>query len=537
MEEIESALGSVVGQLSDQNYAHSAAFYRLWFDIGQTYPEISSDHISEAIWNNRGTGSMNTHYGKFIHSTAPLIARLASDVASDNLLATGLQSRLSTRSLHEFFRNNLNLADGHTGIVSFYTDANFIAHWANLGYVEEAAIHNHILQSLIFHPTLYDHQADALIILFKLAGATFEAYADSLVIDRCFELLKRHSYSSPYPSYDRRYKDYVQPRTELVQVSASRTTRCDYRVEEGFQEVVGLRERGWEGLPPPPASTSGRANPAGANQRDPAATPVATSLGLPNRDLEPQPPPSEPVTASETGGIPESPVTPVAPSPSITIATLSDFTVADVSDDENTSDGEPPIDPTTVVPHETFYLEDGNAEVLCGNTLFRVHTTILFFHSPALRRMFAQTNLATAESPNGCPRILSTDTARDFATLLKTIYLPGFVALPACRSVVQLTDCPSADSLNGTQYQISLHFLPSSASRGSTRCPPSDPSYSRLSATLTLRPSRDSGLPSRLERASSPDGLLTRTRSSTSSSSRGSRRHCPWHTTWRPNGV
>ena len=84
----------------------------------------------------------------------------------------------------------------------------------------------------------------------------------------------------------------------------------------------------------------------------------------------------------------------------------------------------------TVAPHDTFYLEDGNAEVLCGNTLFRVHTTILFFHSPALRQMFSQTNLATAGSPNGCPRISSTDTARDFATLLKMVYLPGFVAPP-----------------------------------------------------------------------------------------------------------
>ena len=43
--------------------------------------------------------------------------------------------------------------------------------------------------------------------------------------------------------------------------------------------------------------------------------------------------------------------------------------------------------------------------------------------------MFAKTSLATAESPNGCPRILSSDTAKDFATLLKMIYLPGFAAL------------------------------------------------------------------------------------------------------------
>jgi hypothetical protein len=142
-------------------------------------------------------------------------------------------------------------------------------------------------------------------------------------------------------------------------------------------------------------------------------------LGLPNRDLGsqiPQPPPLESVTTPEADTIPPSPVT---QSPSISIASLSDFTIADNSDDES------PIDPTAVALHETFYFEDGNVEMLCGNTLFRVHISVLSLHSPALRRIFTQTSLATAESPNGCPRILSSDPAEDFATLLKAIYLPG----------------------------------------------------------------------------------------------------------------
>jgi len=146
----------------------------------------------------------------------------------------------------------------------------------------------------------------------------------------------------------------------------------------------------------------------------------------------------------------EPPVTPVALSPSISIATLSDFTPADASDDEppvdssitDTSNNNLPSDPTAVVPHGTFYFEDDSVEVLCGNTLFRVHTTILSLHSPALRRMFAPTRLATAESPNGCPRIRSSDTAADFATLLKMIYFPGFVAPPACHQVPLTPICP-----------------------------------------------------------------------------------------------
>ena len=213
-----------------------------------------------------------------------------------------------------------------------------------------------------------------------------------------------------------------------------------HRAKTNFQEVLALRESGWEGLPPPPIFTASGLGPTGVNQGDTAATPVALSLGLPNRDPEPQIPPPLPlesVTTLVPETTPESPVTSVTQSPSISIATLSDFRTADTTDDEfpidptptDTSDEEPPIDHMAIAQHNTFYLEDGNVEVLCGNSLFRVHTTILSFHSPALRRIFAQTNLAAAESPNGCPRILSSDTAKDFATLLKMIYFPGFVAL------------------------------------------------------------------------------------------------------------
>ncbi|KAF9646048.1 hypothetical protein BDM02DRAFT_3271266 [Thelephora ganbajun] len=395
MSEIKDRLGWV-GVLSDQAYEQSFAFYRLWFNVGHTYSQIPSDKVFDAIWNQRLSSALDPEHGKLIHPTAHLILRFASDAELDHILAphsARLQSRLCARSLRQFFEDNLvgvrRKDEGYSKCGNIAADTNLIAHWANIGYVAETAIRDHILQSLISHPKLYDHQADALIILFKLAGATFEAYADPSVVDRCFELLKEH-YSN------NRYKN------KLV------------------QEVVELRERGWEGLPPPPVFATGIPKPTGANQNDPAATPIVTSLGLPSRDPEPQipqPPPLEPATDPETEAIPVSPVT---QSPSISIATLSDFTTADTSDDES------PTDPTVITPHDTFYFEDGNIEVLCGSTLFRVHTSILSLHSPTLRRMFAQASLAVADSPNGCPRILSSDTAADFSILLKVIYLPGF---------------------------------------------------------------------------------------------------------------
>jgi len=198
-----------------------------------------------------------------------------------------------------------------------------------------------------------------------------------------------------------------------------------------LQEVIKLRECGWEGLPPTPVFKTWEPKATGADEKDPAATPVATSLGLPNRDIEPpQPPPPEPITTPEMDTIPGSPV---AHSPSISISALSDFTIADTSDDES------PLDPTAITPHDTFYLDDGNIEILCGNTLFRVHASTLSFHSVVLSQMFAKSNLASAESPNGCPRIVSSDTATDFATLLKVVYLPVYATLLLCQSVVLLT--------------------------------------------------------------------------------------------------
>ena len=203
MSEIEIALGSTVGDLSDQNYAQSLAFYRLWLDIGQNYYQISSDRISGIIWNNRGANLTSPGQGKLIHPTSHLVVRFASDTESGHLLTThssGLQSHPCARSLREFFARNLQIArqDSSSYNGAFCTDVNLIAHWANLGYVEEAVICNHILQSLISHPKLHDHQADALVILFTLAGPTFDAYAEPSVVDRCFHLLKSHTYFNPY---------------------------------------------------------------------------------------------------------------------------------------------------------------------------------------------------------------------------------------------------------------------------------------------------------------------------------------------------
>ena len=231
MENLEDILDLLVYKLSDQNYTQSFTVYRFWFDIGQTYCQLPSSQIFGNIWRNiTAKSSINPRQGRLIHSTAHLAVRFATDAESDGVLADhsfGLRNRLGASSLLQFFSNNLrNIWSKQSGRSTvdeseLCVDANFVAHWANLGHVEEAAIRHRILQSLISYPEFYDHQADALIILFRLAGATFEAYADPSVVDRCFELLKVHY-----------CRDEIK--RKLVQVRVLHPVMGGHQIEESF---------------------------------------------------------------------------------------------------------------------------------------------------------------------------------------------------------------------------------------------------------------------------------------------------------------
>ena len=107
-------------------------------------------------------------------------------------------------------------------------------------------------------------------------------------------------------------------------------------------------------------------------------------------------------------------------SPTLSISTISDLTPTELGEDVDESDGG-----EMITHHDTFYFEDGNVEIMCGHTLFRVHSTTISFSSPKLLEILSRPALLHAPTPEGCPRITVTDTAQDFAVLLKMIYTPG----------------------------------------------------------------------------------------------------------------
>ena len=107
-------------------------------------------------------------------------------------------------------------------------------------------------------------------------------------------------------------------------------------------------------------------------------------------------------------------------SPTLSISTISDLTPTELGEDIEHASEE-----SEATHHDTFYFEDGNVEIICGDTIFRVHSPILSFSSPKLRDILSQRALLHAPTPGGCPRVTIANSADDFAILLKMIYTPG----------------------------------------------------------------------------------------------------------------
>ena len=107
-------------------------------------------------------------------------------------------------------------------------------------------------------------------------------------------------------------------------------------------------------------------------------------------------------------------------SPTLSISTISDLAPTELGEETD------PSEEQTTTRHDTFYFEDGNVEIVCEYTVFRVHSTIISFASPKLRGVLSPTALLGALLPEGCPRIALADRASDFAVLLRVIYTPGY---------------------------------------------------------------------------------------------------------------
>ena len=158
---------------------------------------------------------------------------------------------------------------------------------------------------------------------------------------------------------------------------------------------------------------------------------IATDTDFPSSALQGTKPPS---ILDDLGSSSETfvniPTTAVS-SPTLSISTISDLTPTELGEDDGGGGGE-----GMLTRHETFYLEDGNVEIVCGHTIFKVHSPILSFSSRNLRGMLSPSTLLNAPMPEGCPRVVFTDNPEGFAVLLEMIYTPGYVPPPGVGYVV-----------------------------------------------------------------------------------------------------
>ena len=210
-------LAKLLYNISETNYDSTFSTYRFWYGLGATHGGMSNHQLYNDLLSNpradlttlsfewipmdkqsrrRGEKPQFTGKGQLIHNDAHLLLRFITDAEKDPILSThaiGLHDRLCRESLEQFFRKTLDDVPGgwaaEQWLSEFYTRVNLIAHWVNLGYAKLEDVRDYILQSLALQPTVYDHQLNSLMILLRISGATFAAYVDPSIMDRCCALL------------------------------------------------------------------------------------------------------------------------------------------------------------------------------------------------------------------------------------------------------------------------------------------------------------------------------------------------------------
>lgn len=192
---ISAFLKELVSNLSEENYEKTLSDYRFWMKIGTTHGCALNNKLQDDILNNRKPDLVYPTSSRLIHPTSQRLLQFITDV--EQHLVSPTHTRLSRSLLNEFFDRNLRLGSQSTiyssELSSFYTNVGFLAHWVNLGYIGVEDVRDNILQSLTFRPVPLDHQLHSLLILLKIAGATFAVYVDPSIMDRCLNVLKSRS--------------------------------------------------------------------------------------------------------------------------------------------------------------------------------------------------------------------------------------------------------------------------------------------------------------------------------------------------------
>jgi hypothetical protein len=293
-------------------------------------------------------------------------------------------------------------------------------------------VRRHLVKPLVAHHGYNIHRARAIYQLFVAAGKTlFQGLLEPEDVKVCFETLDTSASRAGIEGYD-------AARVDVRSNFCPDALYYDLIYGQELREIhtAWLQRREEERRDVPETEQEDGASPGvHAGVETPIAfvpqdlPTAAIDINIPSPILQSIVPPStlraiEPTSILyDADSFPETFVevpTGIPSSPTLSISTVSDLTPSELGEDIGEGSGG-----RIPAHHGTFYLEDGNVEIVCGLTIFRVHSPVVSFSSPKLRDTLSPSTLLNAPMPGGCPRVSVTDSADDFAVLLKMIYTPG----------------------------------------------------------------------------------------------------------------
>ena len=328
--------------------------------------------------------------------------------------------------------DNDSLVSG--GGPGFARAASFVGYLVEWGLLSPELVRQHLVKPLITHNNNNGPRANAIHQLFAAAGSTLlRGLLEPEDVQVCLDALDAdipHGYVAgltvgkiqvryaPRSNVSHGILTFVQEFCEIHTAWLEEKERVK-RMNAG--ESGDCQGKGEEDAVAAEASAEIRTPVTFAPGHLPS---LEIDTGIPSSELQGDGPPSVlPNVWSSSETFMNSPETAVT-SPTLSISTVSDLTPTELGEETEHS-GE-----QATTRHDLFYFEDGNVEIMCRDTAFRVHSTIVSFSSPKLRDMLTPTTLLNAPMPEGCPRIAFADSAEDFAVLLKMIYTPGYVHPP-----------------------------------------------------------------------------------------------------------
>ncbi|KAF9649249.1 hypothetical protein BDM02DRAFT_3186425 [Thelephora ganbajun] len=402
--------------LSPSTYDKIAPEIEYWIDYAITERFTTAKNLAELVssvaWEGAGSKSEVSRFLKEFRDEPhrpEQVRSFVDDLCLHTLRWFAVAS--ADRLQMDHYRCHHDDSVASHGSLGFIQAASLVGHLIECGLLDHELVRRHLIKPL----TAYQKdslelviRANAIYQLFITAGNTLlQGLLKSEDVRVCFERL-----DVPVPSWARGGPDKLCT-LDAEKLNEFRTVHATWlrRREEEEQRNAAAVEVLAAEVETPVAFVS---------QDLPAAH---TSIDSPSSIFQYLEPISVVPTAESTSTTFVNVHDPAVSSPTLSISTVSDSTPTELDDGIGEGSGE-----RVTTRHETFYFEDGNVEILCGDTLFRVHSTIISFASSKIRNILSQQALLHAPMPEGCARITLTDSAEDFAVLLKMIYTPGFPA-------------------------------------------------------------------------------------------------------------